>query len=170
MNESAPAQVNRCVESFRRVYRYMRAGDPDDWTTLSLTMAQLRTLFRLHNEGPLTVGRLAQSLGVTLPSVTGTVDRLVGQGLVERRAEPADRRLVINQLTETGQALIERLQQGRRARLQAVLGELAETDLQTLDRALAAVVDAISAADDRDLPSAPRQTPNTQPAFAGSPQ
>lgn len=144
MDERAQ-RADRCVESFRRVNGYLRAADADDWTTLNLTMAQLRILFRLYYEGPLTVGRLAHSLGVTLPSVTGTVDRLVQQALVERCTDASDRRLVINQLTPAGQGLIERLQQGRRARLRALLERLTTAEIAAVDDALGLLAGAADA-------------------------
>src|SRR5579885_3150816 len=137
------AQVERTADQFRRITRLLRAGSQEDWTSLSLTRAQLRILALLRQEGPATVGQLAAHLGVTLPSITATVDRLVQQGLVSRADDPSDRRRVINQLTPAGVALIERLQEGRRARLVTALQELSPEDLDTLSKALNMLEQAI---------------------------
>src|SRR5438128_11029927 len=107
----------RVVDLLRRMSRFSRAGDLDDAMVGELTMAQVRVLFRLRNRGPLTSGALAGQLGVTLPTVTSVADRLVARGLIERRDDPDDRLRVILALTADGATLVERIQQGRRARL-----------------------------------------------------
>jgi DNA-binding MarR family transcriptional regulator len=68
---------------------------------LDLSIAQFRVLDVLsqQNEG----GRaLAEWLAVKPASVTTVVDGLVGRGLVERRADPSDRRRVTHELTPDG--------------------------------------------------------------------
>jgi DNA-binding MarR family transcriptional regulator len=137
------ARIELVAEQVRRVMRLLRASANEDWASLSLTRAQLRILVQLQQEGPATVGKLACQLGVTLPSITATVDRLVQQGLVTRTDDPGDRRRVINQLTPAGTALIERLQEGKRARLTAALEQLPLSDLQGLTASLARLEDAI---------------------------
>jgi len=136
-------RTEQVADQIRRINRLLRASSQEDWTSLSLTRAQLKILVLLQQEGPATVGYLASHLGVTLPSITATVDRLVNQGLVSRADDPSDRRRVINQLTPAGVALIERLQEGRRARLVTALQELSPEDLDTLSKALNMLEQAI---------------------------
>jgi DNA-binding MarR family transcriptional regulator len=141
-------QRARAVELFRRANRFMRAGDLGDVAVGELTVAQLRVLFRLRNHGPITSGQLAGGLGVTLPTVTSVIDRLVRQGLVERRDDPNDRRRVIVAVTAGGQALVERIQQGRRARLAQAIESLGADDVDHLVaglEALAAAADYLEA-------------------------
>lgn len=60
---------------------------------LGVTRQQWRTLFFLsHNDGP-TQTELADTLDVERISAGRMVDRLVDNGLVERRADPTDRRV-----------------------------------------------------------------------------
>ena len=135
---SVPAQhaekalVDRVADQLWQINRLVRASSQEDWTSLSLTRAQLRILVVLHQDGPSAVGHVAAQLGVTLPSITATVDRLVHQGLVSRQDDPNDRRRVINQLTPNGTTLIERLQEGRRARLVAAMEQLTTEELNSL--------------------------------------
>ncbi len=131
------ALVEQTADQLRQIMRLLRASSNEDWTSLSLTRAQLRILVRLHQDGPAAVGQLAAQLGVTLPSITATVDRLVQQGLVVREEDPTDRRRVINRLTPSGTALIERLQEGKRARLVSALEKLTPEQLTTLAVGLA---------------------------------
>lgn len=129
-------QIERAADQVRRVTKLLRQGSQEDWTSLSLSRAQLRILVLLQKDGAAAVGQLAGALGVTLPSVTATVDRLVHAGLVSREDDPNDRRRVINRLTPAGQTLLERLQEGRRARLVGALERLTPDELEALVAAL----------------------------------
>ena len=99
---------------------------------------------RLRQDGPAAVGQLAAQLGVTLPSITATVDRLVQQGMVLREDDPGDRRKVINRVTPDGAALIDRLQEGKKARLVAAIGNLTPQDLEALHQSLATLERALA--------------------------
>lgn len=132
----ASISIEQTADLVRRVTRLLRQGSQEDWTSLSLSRAQLRILILLQQEKAAAVGRLASTLGVTLPSITATVDRLVQAGLVTREDDPSDRRRVINRLTPAGQALLERLQEGRRARLVGALERLTPDELAALGSAL----------------------------------
>lgn len=138
-SESLPhtPTVEATSEQFHRIGRLLRASAQEDWASLSLSRAQLRILVLLHQEGPASVGQLASALGVTLPSVTATVDRLVHAGYVQRADDPADRRRVINQLTTEGTALIRRLHEGKRTRLVAALERLSHEELSNFSEILA---------------------------------
>ena len=135
--EDRASRIEETAERWRQISRLLRASSHEDWTSLSLTRAQLRILVRLKQDGPAAVGHLAGQLGVTLPSITATVDRLVQQGMVSREDDPTDRRKVINRVTSEGSALIDRLQEGRKARLVSGLENLSREDLAALHRSLA---------------------------------
>jgi DNA-binding MarR family transcriptional regulator len=131
--------AERVADLLRQIMRLQRRGAPRDWMALDLTMAQMKALQVLYHGGPAKVSDLAEALGISAPSMTGTLERLVRQGLVERHDDPADRRLVISRLTEAGSALVERLHQGRRARLMAALERLDPAVVDDLQRGLAAL-------------------------------
>ncbi|MCX4557734.1 MarR family transcriptional regulator [Streptomyces phaeochromogenes] len=67
----------------------------------ALTGAQARLLSLLSLE-PLPMRRLAQKLKCEPSNVTGIVDRLEVRGLVERRPDPADRRVKLAAVTGEG--------------------------------------------------------------------
>ena len=133
----------RAIDLLRTVNRFLRAGDLDIDAVAELTMAQMRVLFRLHNHGAITSGKLAAGLHVTLPTVTSVIDRMIGHGLVERRDDPNDRRRVIVALSKDGEALVERIQQGRRHRLTLLIDALGGEDLHSLVGGLTALTNAI---------------------------
>jgi DNA-binding MarR family transcriptional regulator len=72
---------------------------PARWRLLVALVAQTE-------RGEATIGDLASHLGVREPTVTATVDRAERDGLVARRRNPADRRVVVVGLTDQGRELV----------------------------------------------------------------
>ena len=60
-----------------------------------LSMAQVNALMMIRARGPLSLTELAGQLGVSPPSASAMVDRLVDKGLVSRKQSPEDRRRVV---------------------------------------------------------------------------
>ncbi|WP_217240534.1 MarR family winged helix-turn-helix transcriptional regulator [Streptomyces sp. AC555_RSS877] len=79
----------------------------------ALTGAQARLLSLLSLE-PLPMRKLAQKLKCEPSNVTGIVDRLESRGLVERRADPVDRRVKVAAATEEGRLVARELREGLR--------------------------------------------------------
>lgn len=67
----------------------------------SLTGAQARVLGLLSIE-PMPMRRIAKKLKCEPSNITGIIDRLEARGLVERRPDPADRRVKLAAPTEEG--------------------------------------------------------------------
>ncbi|MEU6080961.1 MarR family transcriptional regulator [Streptomyces sp. NPDC047108] len=74
----------------------------------SLTGAQARVLGLLSHE-PMPMRRIAQRLKCEPSNVTGIIDRLEARGLVERRPDPADRRVKLAAPTTEGRDTASRL-------------------------------------------------------------
>ncbi|WP_329339622.1 MarR family transcriptional regulator [Streptomyces sp. NBC_00663] len=79
----------------------------------ALTGAQARLLSLLSLE-PLPMRKLAQKLKCEPSNVTGIVDRLETRGLVERRPDPADRRVKVAAVTDEGRDVARSLREGLR--------------------------------------------------------
>lgn len=75
-----------------------------------LTGAQARLLSMLCPR-PLPMRKLAQRLKCEPSNITGIVDRLESRGLVERRPDPADRRVKVAAATEQGHLVARRLRE-----------------------------------------------------------
>lgn len=101
--------VRHILKLAEDIYRAIKPGIPPEWLTSDLTVAQLRVLLILHTEGASRMSTIATSIGIALSTATGIVDNLVKKGLVIRRADPEDRRLVICSLSPEGQETINRL-------------------------------------------------------------
>jgi MarR family transcriptional regulator, negative regulator of the multidrug operon emrRAB len=62
-----------------------------------------------HAPGEITPADLAQKTGVTRATISGLLDGLEKDGLVERRPDPQDRRLTRLYLTKGGEQLLDRV-------------------------------------------------------------
>jgi DNA-binding MarR family transcriptional regulator len=97
-----------------------------------LSSGRLGILFRLHRGGDAALGELAIALDSTPRNVTGLVDHLERDGLVERVPDPADRRSVRARLTANGRAKIEAIWKEGLAHQYALAGGLEKEDLAQL--------------------------------------
>jgi DNA-binding MarR family transcriptional regulator len=71
-------------------------------TPRDMSLTSMSTLSTLDQTGPRRITDLAAVEGVTQPSMTVLVSGLERSGLVERRADPADRRVALASLTASG--------------------------------------------------------------------
>ena len=86
--------------------------------------------------GPSTAGEIARHTGLTSGAVTGLIDRLERLGLVERAADPADRRKVLVRVREDRIGPIAALYSPLEKTMQALLAELQQGGAQGADRLL----------------------------------
>jgi DNA-binding MarR family transcriptional regulator len=98
--------------------------------------AQLHVLGVLREVAPITVSHLATRLGISPPSASAIVDRMVDGGLVSRERSEEDRRIVSVSLTAAGEARLKEAIGGRRGWLERVLGRLEGTELRDTIRVL----------------------------------
>ncbi|WP_313810370.1 MarR family transcriptional regulator [Glutamicibacter sp.] len=61
-----------------------------------------RVLGLLADQGPLRIGDLAVGERIAQPTMTSMVQRLEGEGLIEKTSDPADHRAALAQLTKQG--------------------------------------------------------------------
>jgi DNA-binding MarR family transcriptional regulator len=150
MDEAADGLHERIIGAQRRVFRAMRAGAFPDWAKLDLSMAQLKVLMRVACGLRQSLGGVAQDLGISPPTASHLVDRLVRQGLVERREDPEDRRRVLLATTPLGEDLVERLRRAGEERLRGWLERMAPGDVAALARGMEALARVAGHAWDRD--------------------
>jgi len=103
---------------------------------LSVGRFSLVTILHRYSESELTPSDLAQRAGVTRATVTGLLDGLEEDGLVERKSHSTDRRRVALQLTAAGKAFIARLIPAYAPRLSALASGLSEKERRQFLRLL----------------------------------
>lgn len=97
--------IARLAELQRDLGRFFARDRSMPLMASTLTMQQLKVVMYLSFAGPTSGQELARHLGVSLATVTGIVDRVVAQGLVDRHEDPHDRRVRLVELTEAGRRL-----------------------------------------------------------------
>ncbi len=126
------------VTQYRTLGRTLKATSGTVWMEIDLTIAQLRTLLVLAEEGPLVIGQIAQRLGIGLSTGGHLVDRLVQAGLAERTEDAEDRRRTLARLTPKGEDLYARLL-NHPLQMQTLIQKLDDTDLAALLQGLQAL-------------------------------
>ena len=117
---------------------------------VDVTVAQHRVLVLLAARGELTIGDLADGLGVNPSNATRYCDRLQRLGLVHRARSLEDGRVVRVGLTQEGQALVTAVTERRRQEVDEVLERMTGPDAIRVVAALRAFNRAAGEVEDRD--------------------
>ena len=105
------------------------------WHAGTFSLIHLNVLTLLEADGgPLSMSRLAEALDVSVASMTGIVDRMEKRGLVERRRDVEDRRVVLVQPAEGARKVFGDIDGRRREGLAKLLARLSDDDLAGLLR------------------------------------
>jgi DNA-binding MarR family transcriptional regulator len=130
---STASLASPLAEALTRASWRLRRASVKELSPLGLTFAQSRVLRILARQGePMRMGDLAARFEVAPRSATSMVDSLEELNLVERRADPTDRRSVLVGLTPDGLALMDRIGELRRASAQALFVRLTPAQQQQL--------------------------------------
>jgi len=155
--EARAEQTRQLIALMRRLSVSVGVAAAGEWPNLEVTIPQLRALILLrHRGGGCRMSELAALLGTGLPATTSMVERLEGKGLVARRPDPGDRRVVCCELTVDGAAQIDRFWSVKRAELEAVADRLSGDELARVVDAVGLLAEAL----ERHTPSSPRRSPS----------
>ncbi|MBB4823379.1 DNA-binding MarR family transcriptional regulator [Sporosarcina luteola] len=91
------------LNSFSDINQMLFKLAKKDAESNGLTVPQLKALYKISSHPDIGLVELAESLKLTNSTVSGVVDRLVQQGLIERQVPPHDRRSVTIRLSATGE-------------------------------------------------------------------
>lgn len=122
-----PARLRLAIARMARRLR-QEAGD-------QLSPSMTAALATIERHGPLAPSRLAELERIKRPTVTRILRRLEEEGLVERSADPTDRRAAVVCITRSGTALLKKLRSRKNAYLARRLRELPDEDVRVLERA-----------------------------------
>jgi len=106
----------------------LRAHDLSMWAYIVLTALAERPMR--------TQAALARAIGADKTRIIGVLDDLQERGLIQRRPDPADRRMRVLSLTAAGQRAHRSTQAAIRAREERLLARLGAADRQGFLRAL----------------------------------
>ncbi|HET8616573.1 MAG TPA: MarR family transcriptional regulator [Actinomycetales bacterium] len=118
------------------------------------SLPQLRVLTLMAARGFLTLGAVADALGVHPSNATRMCDRLVAAGYVDRQDDPDDRRQLRLTLTDQGAALVDSLMAHRRAAVARAMAQMPASERAQLAASLTAFTDAAFGLIDHDAAAA----------------
>ena len=98
------------------------------------SIPQVRTLAYLHRNPGSCLFHLAEHLGVTRPTASTLVERLVRRGMVSRAEDPQERRRVVLRLTPLGLRHFRRTRQSTQEWMATVLSRLSPVELRHIER------------------------------------
>jgi len=130
----------------RTIRKEMRSRRSPD-----LSVVQFRTLLFLNRNPGASLSTVAEHLGLTLPTVSKMVDRMVANNLVTREDSSADRRRMTLTLTAKGQNLLAEARGGTLERLAGILEGLAPGEREVVHQAVQILQGLFSPAVTRQL-------------------
>jgi DNA-binding MarR family transcriptional regulator len=116
--------VDRILDQLEPLIARQRAAVTKQGCFRAISSTQLHVLFLLVSKGSMPMGRLAEHLDVSLPNVTGIIERMVEHGLVARTRSDDDRRVVAVAATDAGRETVEQIDMIRREQIAAVVMRL----------------------------------------------
>lgn len=107
-------------------------------STFDVTLPRFDLMAQLDKApNGMTLGELSQRMMVSNGNVTGLVERLSEQGLIERRPSPSDRRAQIVTLTAEGRKTFRTMARTHEGWIAEIFGDLSPADIETLMKLLA---------------------------------
>ncbi len=137
--ESDPPMTEQCagavMETVPLVMRLIRV-EMRSHRSPDLSVPQFRALLYVSRRAGASLSDVAEHLGLTLPSTSRLVDRLVERGLLTRASAPDDRRRMILGITPDGQTVLDAAAGATRARLMERLATLSPQECETVIAAM----------------------------------
>jgi DNA-binding MarR family transcriptional regulator len=134
--------TDRLVEDLLALWRLLRVNT-HPVRRGEITPEQYWLLKLLNKRGEMSIGELAEALGLTGSSVTTACKRLEKAGMLrrERQADGQDERIVLVSLTPQGREQLETWQQERRAALTQMLAPLSLSEQEELQRLIERILE-----------------------------
>lgn len=125
---------------FTQAAKLLREAADDAMSQHDVRVGQHIVLRELWEQDGLTPGEIARRIGVATPTVVNTATRMAEAGLVTRRPDRTDARLVRLHLTPAGEAARRPVLEARAALEQRVTAGLTAAELEALRSALAKII------------------------------
>ncbi|HEY1350651.1 MAG TPA: MarR family transcriptional regulator [Ktedonobacteraceae bacterium] len=134
--------TDRLVEDLLALWRLLRVNT-HPVRRGEITPEQYWLLKLLNKSGEMSIGELAEALGLTGSSVTTACKRLEKAGMLrrERQSDGQDERVVLVSLTSQGREQIEAWQQERRVALTQMLAPLTASEQNELQRLIERILE-----------------------------
>lgn len=130
----------RILQSLRRIIRAVDLHSRQLTMQYDITGPQLACLLVVNEQGPLTTSSLARQVYLSPSTIVGILDRLEQKGLVLRKRNSLDRRVVNIAITQKGRKLIRSAPSPLQESLASALQNLPKPEQAAITRALEKIV------------------------------
>lgn len=100
---------NKIEEKIRNISKYLNEYTKDHLKCYNLTLGRFHVLRVIIESQPVSMGEIHEELHMANSTVTVIVDYLNEAGLVKRKRDTEDRRVVLLEITEKGREIMESL-------------------------------------------------------------
>lgn len=128
--------------SLREAYLALRGWRAGLLSGLNLSFSEYVAM-ELCSRAPVRASDIAEAIGVTAAGATDLIDRLEARHLVQRTSDSTDRRVVLVDLTRTGERLFREAQLSQRAMLRRLTGAMTDEERRALLEGLSALTRAV---------------------------
>ena len=136
---TTPADLDALADAVTRLRRALRRVVRSDVPFEALSMAQIELMQLLAERPGLRAGEVGEALLLAPTTVSTLIGALLTQDLIERQADPNDRRAWRLLLTEDGQERLAEWQQSNRVVMREAAAHLSAKELQALRDAVPAL-------------------------------
>jgi DNA-binding MarR family transcriptional regulator len=131
-----PAGDESLSEALGAVARQLREKSAQTLAPWDITPAHLRALRTLSRHGTMRLSELSDRLRIAPRTATEVVDALQARDLARRRADPADRRATLIEVTDHGADTLAEIRASGETEAGRVFGRLSPADRAELARIL----------------------------------
>ena len=132
---------------FRRFAQHASRYEQAGLRSSTVSPARIHLMCELLDLGETSMQSLAQALSIAPRSVTGLVDALERDGMVERKAHPTDRRSTLIVLSEKGESEARSAGPMIRAHMAALFEELTTEEISAIASGLKKAITKMSSLD-----------------------
>ena len=126
------------MENWANVYLFRSLSAYFDYVKIAgVSMQQAYALTLIHYNGPSRISEISEHMMVSAAAASQMVDRLEKRGLVERTANPGDRRVRNVVLSEAGGSFVRQSIRARQSWMKEIPTELSEVQMEQISAALA---------------------------------
>lgn len=145
MDDDLHALGEDLVTTAARVVRWVPKSDG-----FTLSLAAVRILARLSDDGPTRISDLATAERCSQPTITNHVKRLESLEFVDRQADVRDARAWIIDLTDTGRSQLALIRDSLGTSIEPYLAQLSRRDLKALREGVEAIRRLMALSDTAD--------------------
>ena len=136
--------MSEFLSLFTRAAKLARGAADETMSRHGVRVGQNLLLEALWATDGMTPGELAEQLHLATPTVVKSAARMETSGLVVRRRDTADRRLVRVYLTEHGRAIKSAIESARAELEQRATATLTDSERRVLLRSLRKIIDQLA--------------------------